>query len=73
MWDLPQDAKVRQANYSLTYGAKPAGEKLVAYIKPYFQDDDHPRLMDWTRVFGRAICSARPHEMVDVHIARQSV
>jgi hypothetical protein len=73
MWDLPQDAMVRQANYSLTYGAKPAGEKLVAYIKPYFHDDDHPRLMDWTRVFGRAICSARPHEMVDVHIARQSV
>jgi hypothetical protein len=29
--------------------------------------------MDWVRVFGVAIASARPNEMCDIKISRQSV
>ena len=45
----------------------------MAKIKPYFRDDENPRLMDWYRVFGVAIASARPNEMCDIKIARQSM
>lgn len=47
--------------------------KLVAKVKPYFRDDEHPRLNDWYRVFGVAIASARPNEMCDIKISRQSM
>jgi hypothetical protein len=36
-------------------------------------DDEQPRLYDWQRVFGIAISSARPNEMVDIKICRQSM
>ena len=47
-------------------------EKLVAKIKPYFPDEENPRINDWFRVFGIAIASARPNEMCDIKISRQS-
>lgn len=73
VWALPDDARIRQAHYELSYGQKADKQKIVAKIKPYFRDDDNPRLMDWFRVFGVAIASARPNEMCDIKISRQSM
>jgi hypothetical protein len=83
---LPDGARIRQANYELQYGQKSepdhsttgvrgrkGNQKIVARIKPYFRDDENPRIYDWYRVFGIAISSARPHEMVDIKISRQSI
>lgn len=72
-WQTSQDAQVRQAYYDLGYGQRAGKTKVVAKIKPYFRDDKNPRLMDWFRVFGVAIASARPNEMCDIKIARQSI
>lgn len=72
-WQLPQDARIRQANYELGYGQKAGVHKLVARVKAYYRDEDNPRIYDWVRVFGTAISSARPHEMVDIKISRQSL
>ncbi len=72
-WQLPEDARIRQAHYNLSYGQKPDKMKLVAKIKPYFRDEKDPRLMDWFRVFGIAIASARPNEMCDIKISKQSM
>ena len=47
--------------------------KNVARIKPYMLDDEQPRLYDWMRVFAVAISSARPNELVDIKISRQSL
>ena len=46
--------------------------KHVARIKPYVRDGQ-PRLYDWVRVFAVAITSAKPNEMVDIKISRQSM
>ena len=52
----------------------PASKALhVARIKPYIRDDDQPRLYDWFRVFAIAISSARPNELVDIKIGKQSL
>jgi hypothetical protein len=67
-----KDSGLRQAYHELSYGQKPDKHKLVAKVKPYFRDDDNPRLYDWVRVFGVAISSARPNDMVDIKISRQS-
>jgi hypothetical protein len=73
----PQDA--RRMYNDLQYGAvqnsKAPSDKAkhVARIKPYIRDDAQPRLYDWQRVFGIAISSARPNEMVDIKISRQSM
>lgn len=72
-WQTPGDAQIRQAHYDLSYGQRGDRQKIVAKLKPYFRDDDHPRLMDWYRVFGVAIASARPNEMCDIKISRQSM
>lgn len=72
-WRTPDDAQIRQAHYNLSYGQRRDKQKIVAKIKPYFRDDENPRLMDWYRVFGVAIASARPNEMCDIKIARQSM
>jgi len=72
-WDLPLDARIRQANYDLQYGQRAEKQKIVARIKPYFRDDENPRMYDWIRVFGVAISSARPSEMCDIKISRQSM
>lgn len=73
VWDLRPDAATRGAYYDLSYGQKQDREKIVAKIKPYFRDEQNPRLMDWFRVFGVAIASARPNEMCDIKISRQSM
>ena len=72
-WQVPADASIRQAHYNLSYGQRADRMKIVAKIKPYFRDDRNPRLMDWYRVFGIAIASARPNEMCDIKISRQSM
>uniref|UniRef100_A0A7S0MKC3 Uncharacterized protein n=1 Tax=Cryptomonas curvata TaxID=233186 RepID=A0A7S0MKC3_9CRYP len=72
-WGVRPDSRIRQAHYELSYGQKADKMKLVAKIKPYFRDDENPRLNDWYRVFGIAIASARPNEMCDIKISRQSM
>lgn len=72
-WNTPEDAQIRQAHYDLSYGQRRDRQKIVAKVKPYFRDDNHPRLMDYYRVFGVAIASARPNEMCDIKISRQSM
>jgi len=73
VWKLPEDARLRQAHYNLSYGQKPGIQKFVAKIKPYFRDDANPRMYDWVRVFGVALSCARPNEMCDIRISRQSI
>ena len=72
-WKTPKDAQIRQAHYDLGYGQRADKMKVVAKIKPFFRDDKDVRLMDWFRVFGVAIASARPNEMCDIKIGRQSL
>lgn len=72
-WSRPRDAQVRQEYFELSYGQRRGVEKLVAKIKPYFPDEENPRVNDWYRVFGYAIASARPNEMCDICISRQSL
>jgi hypothetical protein len=72
-WAMRPDSQIRQANYNLSYGQKADKLKLVAMVKPYIPDEDNPRLNDWYRVFGTAIASARPNEMCDIKISRQSM
>jgi hypothetical protein len=72
-WQTPPDAQIRQAHYDLSYGQRRDRQKIVAKIKPHFRDDEKPRLMDWYRVFGVAIASARLNEMCDIKISRQSM
>jgi hypothetical protein len=61
--------------YGVDMGRKAPADKAshVARIKPYLRDDAQPRLYDWMRVFAVAISSARPNEMVDIKISRQSM
>lgn len=72
-WDRRPEAQVRQEYFELSYGQRKGVQKLVAKIKPYFPDEDNPRINDWYRVFGYAIASARPNEMCDICISRQSL
>lgn len=73
-----RDNQRRQHN-DLQYGRDPQDKrpadksKNVARIKPYMRDDDQPRIYDWFRVFAVAINSARPNEMLDIKISRQSM
>jgi hypothetical protein len=69
----------RRIHNDFQYGISPDNyspankAKNVARIKPYMPDDEQPRLYDWVRVFAIAISSARPNEMVDIKISRQSM
>lgn len=75
----PHQNNARKQYNDLQYGAAknskaPADKaKHVARIKPYIRDDSQPRLYDWQRVFGMAISSARPNELMDIKICRQSM
>ena len=73
IWDMQEDARIRQAHHDLSYGQKADRMKIVAKVKPYFRDEENPRLNDWLRVFGVAIASARPNEMCDIKLSRQSM
>ena len=70
---LDRQAAAREGYYSREFSSKKEHVKLVARIKPYVRDDENPRIFDSTRVFGVALSCARPHEMVDIKIARQSL
>lgn len=72
-WSLPKDAKGREDFHTQIFGQTKKHPKVVARIKPYFEDQEYPRLYDRMRVFAVAISSARPHEMVDIKICRQSM
>lgn len=73
-WGLDKRETSREDYHKLQFGQQGSKkDKVVARIKPYFRDDEHPRLYDGYRVFAVAISSARPHEMVDIKIARQSL
>jgi hypothetical protein len=69
----------RRIHNDFQYGISPDNyspankAKNVARIKPYMPDDSQPRLYDWSRVFAIAISSARPNEMVDIKISKQSL
>ena len=64
----------REAFYARGYGnASEKAVKLVARIKTYVPDDEDPRMFDAYRVFAIALAAARPHEMLDIKISRQSV
>jgi hypothetical protein len=67
-----KEAMQRQTYFDMSYGQKKDTEKLVAKMKPYFPDEEDPRINDWYRVFGTVIASARPNEMCDIKISRQS-
>jgi hypothetical protein len=61
------------------YGIKPQSlepsdkAKSVARVKTFVKDTRCPRMYDKMRVFGRAIAAARPHELLDIQICRQSM
>ena len=46
---------------------------VVIRLKPYIEDEDHPRPNDKRRVMGIAISSARPGDLVDIKIQRQAM
>jgi hypothetical protein len=72
-------ANARQNFADRQYGMKPQSvqpsdkAKSVARVKPFVPDIHCPRMYDKMRVFGRAIASARPHELLDIQICRQSM
>ena len=69
----------RQLFNDRQYGVKPGScvpsskSKAVARIKTYMHDPLCPRLYDRMRVLGRAIATARPGELLDIQISRQSM
>ena len=71
---LEKSASQRETFHSRGYGnVSDKQTKLVARVKPFFRDDDNPRIYDHYRVFAVAIAAARPHEMLDIKISKQSV
>ena len=76
---LPMSDDQRRVHNDMQYGRHATENrandksKHVARIKPYVRDDEQPRIYDWYRVFATAISSARPHELVDIKISRQSL
>ena len=72
-WVVRPDSQLRRTYNDLSYGQRPEKMKILAKIKPYMPDEENPRLNDWYRVFGTAISSARPNEMCDIKISRQSM
>jgi hypothetical protein len=72
--ELDSSATTREQFHSRAFGnVSDSKTKLVARVKPYFRDDDNPRIFDAYRVFAVAIAAARPHEMLDIKISKQSV
>jgi len=75
--------KMRQTYYAKgngNYDGKNQGKVYVAMIKPYVisRHLDQNRCpehfpCDKARIFGRAISNARPYEMVDIMLSRQSL
>ena len=61
------------------FGLKPGSllpddkSKNVARIKRYVKDENCPRIYDQMRIFAKAIGAARPRELADIMICRQSM
>lgn len=72
-WHLEKDASARESYHKKIYGQPKNTDKVVPLIKPYWHDDVYPRMFDKLRVFAVAISCARPHEMCDIKICRQSL
>jgi hypothetical protein len=72
-WKLERDASAREGYHKKIYGQPKNSDKVVPRIKPYWHDDVYPRMFDKLRVFAVAISCARPHEMCDIKICRQSL
>jgi len=70
---MESSSKSRESYHNKIFGQSQGNDKFVCRIKPYWKDDDHPRLYDYNRVFAVAISCARPHEMVDIKISKQSL
>ena len=76
---LTNAANARKNFGDRQYGIKPQSlepsdkAKSVARVKTFVQDPRCPRMYDKMRVFGRAIAAARPHELLDIQICRQSM
>ena len=66
-------AREREGLYNLQYGQTKNMQKYVPRVKPFVEDETHPRLYDHLRIFAVAISSARPHEMFDIMIGRQAI
>lgn len=71
-FSLAPTSEKRKNYHEKVFGQKPRNPKVVPRIKPFMRDDQNPRMYDHIRVFAVAVTSARPHEMVDIKIARQS-
>jgi hypothetical protein len=71
--ELEKDSATREKYHNQVYGQPKNSDKVVARIKPYWKDEEYPRMYDQVRVFAYAIGCARPHEMVDIKICRQSL
>ncbi len=75
----PTAADRRRDFHDRQYGIKPQSltasdkSKSVARIKTYVKDKLCPRVYDTMRIFGRAIGTARPGELLDIQICRQSM
>lgn len=55
------------------FGAQSNGKIHVARPKVFFKNQLNPRIFDQMRIFGKAVSNARPYEMVDIMICRQSL
>lgn len=72
--ELDHSAQTREAFHTRQFGnASEKKKKLVARVKPFYRDDENPRIFDGYRVFAIAISAARPHELLDIKIQKQSV
>jgi hypothetical protein len=71
---LERKRKYDQSNGNWGAGKAP-GKNNLAYVKPYVEPIDPTRLrfFDKQRVFCKAISDARPYDMVDIMISRQSL
>ena len=70
---LDGSATAREKFHTRGYGnISEKQSKLVARVKPFFRDDESPRMYDSYRVFAIAIAASRPHEMLDIKISKQS-
>jgi len=70
---LEEDALDRKKFHNKIYGQPKGKDKVVPRIKPFIKDVNNPRIYDEMRVFAVAMSCARPHEMVDIKICRQSM
>lgn len=72
-FSLTREEQARKEYHSQVYGQPSNTPKVVARLKRFVEDYENPRMYDKERIFAVAMSSARPHEMVDIKICRQSL